>query len=315
MTSQAPLISIISPCLNAAAFIGEMIESVRSQSGPAIEHIVLDGGSSDGTRDILASFPHLRVTVGPDEGSHDAMNRGLALTRGRIIGFINTDDRYAPRLLSAVAERFAAEPEIDAVIGRSYVVARRGSEWRAIAQHPLCRGGGFDLGDLMYGIPCFNARFFRRDVFERVGNFSLRFSFSADRHFLLRLALTSCRGGVLDRPAYFYRSHDASRTLDRNGRNARAINLEHIAIAEALLADDPDAPARRVIRAWRAYEGARAMLYGRRLGIRAAHAVDLPLGLACKLRTMAYRRRARLPHDIDVDQREEPSAGMRRAEL
>ena len=313
MTSQAPLISIITPCLNAAAFVEEMIESVHSQSGPAIEHIVLDGGSRDGTRDVLARFPQLCVIEGPDDGSHDAMNRGLALAQGGIIGFINADDRYAPRLLSAVVERFATEPTIDAVIGRSYVVARNGSEWCTVAQHPLCRNGGFDLGDLMYGVPCFNARFFRRNVFERVGNFSPRFSFAADRHFLLRLALAGGKGGVLDQPAYFYRSHDASRTLDRNSTNARAINLEHIAIAEALLAESPCPPARQALKAWRAYEGARTMLYGQRSGIGAALAADLPRGLAGKLRTIAYRRRAR-PFGDNDERVGEPSASIRRSE-
>jgi glycosyltransferase involved in cell wall biosynthesis len=291
MTAEAPLISIITPCLNAAAFVGEAIESVRSQSGPAIEHIVLYGGSSDGTRNILARFSHLRVIEGADEGSHDAMNRGLDLARGQIIGFINADDCYAPRVLSAVVERFAAEPELDAVLGLSYIVARSESEWRTIGRHPLCRNGGFDLGDLMYGIPCFNARFYRKRVFDHFGRFALHFSFAADRDFLLRLALAGCKGRVLHRPCYFYRSHDGSRTLNMVHRNADAITQEHLAIATWLLAQDVPPAVRRALRAWRAYETFRAALRAGQLGIGSAPLADLLRGVGGKLRTMAYRGR------------------------
>lgn len=312
MTSQAPLISIITPCLNAAAFVREMIESVHSQGGPCFEHLVVDGGSSDGTRGILAGYSHLRLIEGPDKGSHDAMNRGLALARGAIVGFINTDDRYAPRLLSEVAERFAAEPEIDAVAGRSYVVTRRGSAWRTVAQHPLCRSGGFDLGDLMYGIPCFNARFYRRSVFDRFGNFALQFSFAADRDFLLRLALAGCKGSVLDRPCYFYRAHDGSRTLNGLHRNTEAITREHIAIATSLLDQDVEPAARQALSAWRAYETLSANMREGHLGTGGVRVGDLLRGLGGKLRTVAHRRRAGSGRPIVATTMPEPSTNALR---
>lgn len=287
-----PAISIITPCLNAAAFVAEMVESVRAGPGLAVEHLVIDGGSSDGTRERLARYPHLRVVEGADRGSHDAMNRGLALAGGEIIGFINTDDRYAPRLLAAVTERFAAEPALDALLGRSYLLARRGADWRVVAQHPLCRGGGLDLGDLMYGVPCVNARFFRRRILDRLGGFSLRFSFAADRHFLLRLALAGGRSAVLDRPCYFYRIHGGSRTLDPDSGNARAIGHEHIAIARILMASSAIEPAqRRALGGWLAYETLRAALRGAPAPLQPTLLAALPRGLAGKHRARAHRRR------------------------
>jgi glycosyltransferase involved in cell wall biosynthesis len=291
MTASLPAISIITPCLNAASFVAEMVESVRAEPGIAIEHLVMDGGSSDGTLEILARLPHLRVVEEADRGSHDAMNRGLALAGGEIIGFINTDDRYAPRLLAAVAERFAAEPQLDALLGRSYLTARRGKDWRVVAQHPLCRAGGLDLGDLMYGVPCINARFFRRGVFDRIGGFSLQFSFAADRHFLLRLALGGGTSAVLDRPCYFYRRHETSRTLDPDRRNARAIGREHVAIATALIAAGSIGPdARRALGGWLAYEALRAALRGDTEDCTLRLLAALPRGLAGKARALAHRR-------------------------
>jgi len=296
-----PTITIITPCLNAAAFAAEMAESVAQQSGVSVEHLVMDGGSSDGTPDILARFPHLRVISAADQGSHDAMNKGLALAQGDIIGFLNTDDRYAPGLLTEVVKRFAATPALDILLARSCVLARQGDEWRVVARHPLCRGGGLDLDDLMYGIPCINARFFHRRVFERIGAFSLDFSFAADRHFLLRLALAGARGEVLDRLGYFYRSHAGSRTLNRAGNRAAEIGEEHIAITGALLATPGLAlEARDALAGWRAYEELRAALRAAQAGRwRAAlgHAADLsvtdlPRGCAGKLATLSRRRQA-----------------------
>jgi glycosyltransferase involved in cell wall biosynthesis len=293
---SAPQLSIITPSLNGARFIAEMVESVTA-AGPniAFEHLILDAGSTDGTREILARYPHLRVVEGADEGSHDAMNRGLALAQGDIIGFINTDDRYTLGILGAVAERFAAEPALDTLLGRAVLLAERGDAWRVLREYPLCRDGGLDLNDLMYGIPCFNARFFRRRVFDRFGGFDLKFSFAADRHFLLRLALSGAHGAVLDRPCYFYRSHGGSRTLDATRGNAQTICREHSAIAAALLVGGGEGPARRrALCGWHAYEAARAALRGDPSGVTPALFADLPRGLAGKLRTLARRHRVRV---------------------
>jgi glycosyltransferase involved in cell wall biosynthesis len=304
MTAERPAISILTPCLNGAAFVAEMAESVRGQAGVAIEHLVMDGGSSDGTLEILARFPHLGIVREADHGSHDAMNRGLARVQGDIVGFLNTDDRYAPGVLAEVARRFAAAPALDTLLVRSCVLGRRGAGWEVTAWHPLCRGDGLALDDLMYGIPCINARFFRRSVFERVGRFSLEFDFAADRHFLLRLALAGARGAVLDRLGYYYRSHAASRTLSGAARRAAEIGLEHIGIARSLLArPDLAPPARRALAGWLAYEQLRALTRGMRetrwqealAQMAAIRFSDLSRGCAAKLGQIQRRRDAQAP--------------------
>jgi glycosyltransferase involved in cell wall biosynthesis len=293
---SAPFLSLITPCLNARTHIAEMLASVRAQSGVAFEHIVLDAGSTDGTRELLAAAPGLRLVAEPDDGSHDAMNKGLRLAQGEVIAFINTDDLYAPGILAAVAERFAAEPALDALLGRSWLFAEETGRWRLGAPYALGRAGGFDLAELMYGIPCINARFFRRRVFARAGNFDNDFSFSADRHFLIRLALARVTGAVLDRPAYFYRRHGGSRTLDDTQRNAAALDREHVTMADALLAQAQDPQHRRALEAWRAYERARGTFRSTgtvaafRGALGAGEAAALLHGLAAKLDTRAHRR-------------------------
>jgi glycosyltransferase involved in cell wall biosynthesis len=284
-----PFLSLITPCLNARAHIGDMLASVRAESGVAFEHIVLDAGSTDGTRELLDSCRDIRLVTEPDSGSHDAMNKGIRLARGEILAFINTDDLYAPGILAAAAWRFAAEPALDALLGRSWLFAEEAGRWRVTAAYPLGRGDGLDLAELMYGIPCINARFFRRRVFERAGDFDNDFSFAADRHFLIRLALLGMQGAVLDRPAYFYRRHGGSRTLDAQQSNAAALDREHVAIADALLAQAHEPHHGRALEAWRAYERARgafrsdgtlAALTG---ALRAGEAAALLHGLAAKL--------------------------------
>jgi len=105
---KAPRITIITPCLNAAPFLSEALESVVNQCVTGMEHMVLDGGSTDGTLDILNSFPGLRVVNGPDRGSHDAMNKGVELAKGDIIGFLNADDTYEVGVFTDIAMHFAA---------------------------------------------------------------------------------------------------------------------------------------------------------------------------------------------------------------
>lgn len=284
---ETPFVSIITAVLNARTFIRDVIQNICDQRGVAVEHIVLDGGSTDGTREILAEYPHLRLIAEPDRGAHDALNKGVAMARGEIIGFVNADDLCGTGLLAAVARRFRDEPKLDALLTRSYVFVSDGDTARTVLAHPLCRQGGFDLRDLMYGIPCLNARFFRRKLFAGAEPFDLRFRVGADRHLLIRLAFAGVKGGILEAPGYFYRSHPGSATLDPGRKAAAAIGLEHMAIATSLLLSASPAQ-RRALRGWFAYESARALYRGAVL--RASTLTALPRGLQGKFRWIRHRR-------------------------
>src|SRR5271155_70698 len=113
-----PLVSIVIPCLNTARFIEQTIESVLDQDYPRIEYIVMDGGSTDGTLDILRKYEHsLRWQSAPDRGTADAVNRGFALGQGEILAFLNADDLYHPHAVSTAVRALRDHPEAASVYG------------------------------------------------------------------------------------------------------------------------------------------------------------------------------------------------------
>jgi glycosyltransferase involved in cell wall biosynthesis len=116
--AAAPRISIVTSSYNQAQFIGRTIESVLAQDYPYVEHIVVDGVSTDRTGDVLAKFPHLTVIREPDRGQADAINKGFRVATGQIFGFLNSDDTLEPGALRSVAD--AIEP----AAGRHIVMGR-----------------------------------------------------------------------------------------------------------------------------------------------------------------------------------------------
>ncbi|MCG3770496.1 MAG: putative glycosyltransferase [Nitrosomonadaceae bacterium] len=116
--------SVVTPSYNQASFLRENVESVLRQrkDGYDIEHIVIDGGSTDGTREILESYPHLIWVSEPDRGQADAVNKGFARATGEIVGWINSDDYYVDGAFSRVAEFLVHNLDIDMVYGRCRLV-------------------------------------------------------------------------------------------------------------------------------------------------------------------------------------------------
>lgn len=108
--------SIITPSYLQGRYVRQNVESVLHQGYECIEHIIVDAGSQDETVDILRSYPHLKWVSEKDEGQADALNKGLLMATGDIIGWINSDDYYADDILKQVAEVFA-DPAVQWVIG------------------------------------------------------------------------------------------------------------------------------------------------------------------------------------------------------
>lgn len=115
---QLPRITIVTPSYNQGAYIAETIDSVLAQDYPNLEHIVMDGGSTDRTLEILKRYPHLKVVSEPDGGQADAINKGFLMATGEIWGFLNSDDTLVPGALLRVAR------EIDPARGRQIVMGR-----------------------------------------------------------------------------------------------------------------------------------------------------------------------------------------------
>jgi len=181
-----PLVSIVTPCCNAARFIEETIESVLRQDYPAIEYIVMDGGSSDGTLDIVKRYEgRLRWHSAKDDGQADAVNRGFGLTTGDIFAFLNADDTYLPGAVARAVEGFARHPEAAVVYGDARHVGQDGSR---IGPYPV---EPFDAARLERRcLICQPAAFIRRAAFAACGGLDARLRFAIDYDLWIRLART-----------------------------------------------------------------------------------------------------------------------------
>lgn len=178
-------ISIITVAFNAAPTIADALVSVAAQTHPEIEHIVVDGASKDGTQEIVARHSS-RVTKfvsEPDHGIYDAMNKGIGLATGEVVGFINADDFYADSTaLARVAEVFS-DPTVDACFADLVYVDKHDPGrivryWKSSAY----RQGMFEYG----WVPPHPTFFARRSVYERLGGFNLNFPLAADMELMLR---------------------------------------------------------------------------------------------------------------------------------
>jgi glycosyltransferase involved in cell wall biosynthesis len=244
------LISIITPCLNRAGYVAEAVESVLHQEYPAIEHIVMDGGSTDGTLDVLERYSHLTVLSQPDKGLYDAINKGLQLAQGEVIGFLNTDDLYEPGIFSVVAQTFIDRPEINALVGGASIFFEEPGGARAtLAEYP-CVPQNELLPRATEGAPIFNAWFFRRQLCRQLAGFDLRYRYVADRDFLIRLALQGHAYASLDRPVYRYRMHPGSFTLSGTDSGEDAFMFESRALAQAYIRSDLNHDALNYFKRW-----------------------------------------------------------------
>lgn len=184
----APVVSIVTPSLNQAQFIRATIESVLGQGYSSLEYWVVDGGSTDGTLEILRGYgEQLNWVSEPDEGQASAINRGWRLARGEIIAYLNADDVYLPGAIDRVAEFFAAHPGVDIVYGDCDYVDATG---RFIQTYPT---RVYDYVDFVRStidyIPQ-PAVFLRRRVLESVGYLDERLSLAMDFDYWLRAGLS-----------------------------------------------------------------------------------------------------------------------------
>lgn len=200
-------VSIVTPCLNAAAYIGQTLASVRAQDHADVEHVVVDGGSTDGTLDVVRAAPGVVWSSERDDSMYDAVNRGFRRATGDLLAYQNADDRYAsPDVVSRVVACFAAHPEVDVVYGGFRYVDAEG---RRLEEPPVPE---FELDLLRRGnfIPP-HSTFVRRRVVHDEGFWldpSLRYA--GDWEWFLRMALAGKRFHRLPAVLSEFRRHDES---------------------------------------------------------------------------------------------------------
>ena len=181
------LISIITPVFNGEAHIQSCISNVINQNCPTIEHIIIDGESTDKTVEIIKSFarqyPHIRWISEKDNGQSDAMNKGIQLAKGEIIGFLNVDDFYEPATLNRISELFKSLPEPSLLVGNCNV-------WDE--KHQLLyvnKPSKLHLKEILSGSPFPvnpSSYFYHKSMHTRIGNFETAEEYTMDVDFLLR---------------------------------------------------------------------------------------------------------------------------------
>jgi glycosyltransferase involved in cell wall biosynthesis len=211
---ELPSITVVTPCLNAAATLPEALESVRAQGYPRLEHVVVDGGSTDGTLDILRSADRVRWISEPDRGLSHAMNKGIAMARGDVIGWLNADDRYLPGALDEVGRALEARPDALWLTGRCRIIDGDGREirrWVTAYKNAFLRRYSLALY-LTQNFISAPATFLRRQAFEAVGLFDERYRISMDYDLYLRLARRA-DPLVLDRELSDFRMAEGSLSM------------------------------------------------------------------------------------------------------
>ena len=177
-------ISLVTATFNAAQSLEMCLKSVSTQRS-LFEHIIIDGCSTDSTLSIASSFTghSLRIVSEPDNGIYDAMNKGIRLAEGEVIGVLNADDFYASsEVLASVAGVFE-DNRVDACYGDLCYVA--GADCRKIVRY--WRSGGYDWRKMYWGwMPPHPTFFVRRRVYEAYGLFNLELGSAADYELMLR---------------------------------------------------------------------------------------------------------------------------------
>lgn len=180
-----PLISVITVCYNSADTLARALQSVAEQDWPRVEHIVIDGASTDGTAAIIERFrPGLaQVLSEPDRGIYDAMNKGLDRASGDVICFLNADDQYTSKTVLSCVAVHMRDHGLDALMGD--VIFFRGSNPNRIVRR--YRSDRFSPARLAWGwMPAHPALFLTRTVVQRVGRFNPDYRIAGDFEFIVR---------------------------------------------------------------------------------------------------------------------------------
>lgn len=218
-------ISVLTPSYNSGKYIERAIQSVLRQDYKNWEHIIVDGGSNDGTLEILKKYPHLRWISEPDKGQSDAMNKAFNMSKGEIVVYLNADDYFFENIFDIVSSKFNNDSSLDIFFG-GLLLDDQGeiSEIKystSIYKILHYRDCTFPSNPLSY--------FYRRELQEAVGEFPVNNHFTMDYWFLLR----ALRNSVLDRTehifgVYYFDGCNKSSNLIRARKELRKVRNEFL---------------------------------------------------------------------------------------
>lgn len=198
-TAGGPLVSVITTVLNGAETIERTIESILTQDYPNIEYIVIDGGSTDGTLDIVkAHDQQIDLWISePDAGIFDGMNKGIGLAAGELINLLNSDDWFEPNAVSAAVAAHQSSDKPSIIYG-PYTMVSQGGLLKLVRPHlELWRRNTI----------CHQSLFVHRDIYDQIGLYDTSYKFAADYDFLLRAAQEDVQFASTDVPLVNFREN------------------------------------------------------------------------------------------------------------
>ena len=212
-----PTMSVITPSFNSGEFLDDAIQSVLQQEVVAVEHIVVDGVSTDDTVAILNRYSQVRWTSEPDNGQSDAINKGFLHASGDLMGWLNADDYYLPGGLEAIARAAQEHPKADVIYGDCVFVDGDGKLVRSKVEHD------FDPAILMY-FGCYipsTSTFFRRRVIESGRLLDCEYRVCMDFEYFARLSHTGYAFHYVPRFIAAFRWHGNNISLSQTARRAQ----------------------------------------------------------------------------------------------
>jgi len=227
---KLPRISIITPSYNQGQFLEETILSVLNQNYPNLEYMIIDGGSSDNSLEIINRYQHrLAYWVSePDRGQAEAINKGFARATGDIIAFLNSDDTYVAGALHAVGHYFENHRDCRWVCGHSLMYGLTEK-----APHLLKVRVPRSLAEVLFSniAAISTSSFWRREIAEQYGGFDVEYRYSFDMDLYARLVSNGERCEALDYPISTYRLHEDSKSvseLDSFKREVVAVRNKYL---------------------------------------------------------------------------------------
>ncbi len=209
--SQHPQVSVITVTYNAKDFLPETFRSVWAQTWSDIEYIVVDGASTDGTKEMIEAHQDkiAQWVSEPDRGLYDAMNKGIRMAHGELIGIVNASDYFEPDTVETVVRAWQSHPEAGLFHGNVNMLNEDGSLFKL--KKP--RTNDLSQGMCIYHPTCFVAR----RVYEQLGAFDLRYRYSADYDFVLRCQVNGIPFHYMDKVLSNFRRGGVSTTAKQKG--------------------------------------------------------------------------------------------------
>lgn len=216
------LVSIITVVFNGEKYIDDTINSIINQEYENIEYIIIDGGSTDNTINIIRKYDrHISIFLSEqDRGMYDAINKGLRLATGKIVGYLNADDQYLPFTIKEVVKTFKNKPYLDYLYGNCIYIDNKKRKLYEYNSIPYVKLLVKNMKEISWAQP---SCFWKKDVHEKIGYFNEDLKYCGDYDFFVRLKCGNFNGLRINIPLSLFMLHDDALSI----KSQLAMTAEH----------------------------------------------------------------------------------------